>query len=132
MFDKRDTLNIEGEELEEALQYGPSGGSPKFREWLVEFQKEVHNREVDGEWDVTVGAGCQNLLTAVSYHFLPMTCCGIFAGTSLTTGQGLWISFEPWRSSLTRDPDLCRCSPAVEEPGSGASRYVVPHYYGRK
>ncbi|ORX39311.1 pyridoxal phosphate-dependent transferase [Kockovaella imperatae] len=57
-------LSLNGADLADALQYGPSGGLPKLRSLLYQLQQEVHHREDDGTWGTTVGAGCQNLLNA--------------------------------------------------------------------
>ena len=60
------SLTIEGPDLEVALQYGPTPGLLKFRNWLEEFQSTVHKREKNGEWAVNVGTGSQDLMAKVS------------------------------------------------------------------
>lgn len=42
------TLEIQGEDLDEALQYGPTAGLPRLVTFLTEFASVVHNRPVPG------------------------------------------------------------------------------------
>lgn len=59
-------LRIEGEALETALQYGPSAGIGALLDWLTNLQEEVHGRNRAREgWSVTVGSGCQDLMSKV-------------------------------------------------------------------
>ncbi|KAF8190976.1 pyridoxal phosphate-dependent transferase [Mycena galopus ATCC 62051] len=56
------TINLENDELNEALQYGMTAGVPRLINWLERFQSHVHKRESDGSWNVTVGSGSQDLM----------------------------------------------------------------------
>ncbi|KAJ7718459.1 pyridoxal phosphate-dependent transferase [Mycena metata] len=56
------TLTIEGEDLNEALQYGMTPGAPRLLDWLTNFQTHVHKRVQDGSWKVNVGSGSQELI----------------------------------------------------------------------
>ncbi|EPQ31880.1 uncharacterized protein PFL1_00079 [Pseudozyma flocculosa PF-1] len=67
-------LEIEGEELAEALQYGATSGPARLVNWLTDMQVRMHGRELvkpgdklDGvagrsAWRVTSGVGSQDLL----------------------------------------------------------------------
>ncbi|KIS70639.1 tryptophan amino transferase (transaminase) [Mycosarcoma maydis] len=67
-------LNIQGEDLVSALQYGATSGIPKLVQWITELQVHMHKREavtpgskLDGvagrtPWRVTTGNGSQDLL----------------------------------------------------------------------
>jgi len=57
-----ETITIDGAQLDSALQYGPTQGLTHFVKWLEGFQGEVHNREMDGRWSVSVGGGSQDLM----------------------------------------------------------------------
>ena len=57
-------ITIEGEDLEVALQYGPTPGLTKLRAWLEEFQMKVHKRE-KGDWGVNIGTGSQDAMFKV-------------------------------------------------------------------
>ncbi|CAO1627874.1 unnamed protein product [Parajaminaea phylloscopi] len=58
------TLNIQGTDLEEALQYGPTRGMPRLVTFLESIQERVHRRPIDHSvWQVTQGIGSQDLLT---------------------------------------------------------------------
>lgn len=48
---------------------GPSAGWPNLNAGLVKFQSEVHNRPEDDSWRLTVGAGCQDLISK-AFHVL--------------------------------------------------------------
>ncbi|KAJ7106425.1 pyridoxal phosphate-dependent transferase [Mycena crocata] len=55
-------LTLDGEELNEALQYGATAGVVRFMDWLEKFQTHVHKRAPDGTWTVSVGSGSQDLM----------------------------------------------------------------------
>ncbi|GFZ47143.1 hypothetical protein JCM24511_04886 [Saitozyma sp. JCM 24511] len=55
-------LEIAGEDLEAALQYGPSAGLPQLRGVLEDLQSTVHKREKGTGWTVSVGSGSQDLM----------------------------------------------------------------------
>ena len=68
------SLNIQGEDLVTALQYGATSGIPKLVQWITQLQTHMHKREavtpgskLDGvagrtPWRVTTGNGSQDLL----------------------------------------------------------------------
>ncbi|SPO22000.1 tryptophan amino transferase (transaminase) [Ustilago trichophora] len=68
------SLNIQGEDLVTALQYGATSGIPKLVQWITHLQAHMHKREavtpgskLDGvagrtPWRVTTGNGSQDLL----------------------------------------------------------------------
>lgn len=55
-------LTIEGKDLSDALQYGPTPGLTNFREFLTELQETVHKRPRGGDWSVAVGTGSQDCM----------------------------------------------------------------------
>ena len=67
-------LNVHGQDLVSALQYGPTAGNPKLVQWIMQLQVHMHRREavtpgskLDGvagrtPWRVTTGNGSQDLL----------------------------------------------------------------------
>lgn len=62
---------IEGSDLWDALQYGPTPGLTTFRNWLTSLQETVHKREKGGEggeWSISVGTGSQDMMTKVGLH----------------------------------------------------------------
>ncbi|KAF7329111.1 Aminotran-1-2 domain-containing protein [Mycena kentingensis (nom. inval.)] len=62
-----ETITLEGDELTEGLQYGPTAGATKLIKWLEEFQTYVHKREPDpASWSVAVGSGSQDLMYKAS------------------------------------------------------------------
>jgi tryptophan aminotransferase len=65
---------IDGEDLDIALQYGPSAGLGKLRHLMEDLQSQIHHREKakeqsGAEWAVSFGSGTQDLMYKVS--FLP-------------------------------------------------------------
>lgn len=57
-------VSIAGDDLYQALQYGPTSGLPRLNAWLVELQQKVHRRNKDAaSWQVALGVGSQDLLT---------------------------------------------------------------------
>lgn len=64
-------LPIAGDILDEALQYGPTNGTPAVVQWLKGLQERAHHRSQSPDWDLTLGAGSQDLLykvRALSLH----------------------------------------------------------------
>ncbi|KAJ7627155.1 pyridoxal phosphate-dependent transferase [Roridomyces roridus] len=56
------TITMDGDDLNEALQYGMTAGVVRFISWMENFQTHVHKRVADGSWSVTVGSGSQDLM----------------------------------------------------------------------
>lgn len=54
-------VTIDGQDLDDALQYGPSPGMNSLRKWLGNFQETVHKRP-QAEFQVSVGSGSQDLM----------------------------------------------------------------------
>jgi len=63
-------LTIEGKDLSDALQYGPTPGLTNFREFLTELQETVHKRPRGGDWSVAVGTGSQDCMVRVGFSFV--------------------------------------------------------------
>ena len=61
-------LTIEGKDLSDALQYGPTPGLTNFREFLTELQETVHKRPRAADWSVAVGTGSQDCMVRVGPH----------------------------------------------------------------
>jgi len=59
-------LKIEGKELTQALQYGPSAGEKQLVDWLEGLQEFSHGRKKNEGWRVSVGAGSQDMIFKVS------------------------------------------------------------------
>lgn len=61
---------IDGEDLDIALQYGPSAGLGKLRHLMEDLQSQIHHRETkqggDG-WAVSFGSGTQDLMYKVCF-----------------------------------------------------------------
>lgn len=58
-------VELDGELLDIAMQYGPSAGIPHVRNWLSGLQTHVHKRQ-PGNWTVSMGSGSQDLMSKVS------------------------------------------------------------------
>ncbi|KAJ7592687.1 PLP-dependent transferase [Mycena floridula] len=57
------TITVNGALLVEGLQYGPTAGIPKLREWLYGLQEIYHGRKQgEGNWSLSVGTGSQDLI----------------------------------------------------------------------
>ncbi|KAL7413393.1 putative aromatic-amino-acid transaminase [Mrakia frigida] len=56
-------LLIEGDDMVEALSYGPTQGWPRLNNFVTEFSSQVHNRPRNDSWRVSLGAGCQDLIS---------------------------------------------------------------------
>lgn len=61
-------LTIDGQDLSDALQYGPTPGLIPFREFLTELQEKVHHRPRGADWAVAVGTGSQDCMVKVSHR----------------------------------------------------------------
>ena len=57
-------VTIDGQDLDDALQYGPSPGMNSLRKWLGGFQEAVHKRS-QSDFQVSVGSGSQDLMVKV-------------------------------------------------------------------
>ncbi|KDE09685.1 hypothetical protein MVLG_00089 [Microbotryum lychnidis-dioicae p1A1 Lamole] len=64
-----ETLVVEGENLNESLQYGPTAGLKKLVTWLEDLQVMKHSRKKDGSWGVSIGSGSQDLINK-AFHSL--------------------------------------------------------------
>lgn len=62
-------IEINGEDLEEALQYGPTSGMPKAERLFKGLQEFAHHRKQGPDWDLAVGSGSQDLLYKASDPF---------------------------------------------------------------
>ncbi|KZT23122.1 PLP-dependent transferase [Neolentinus lepideus HHB14362 ss-1] len=56
------SLELDKNELAEALQYGPTGGEPSLVNWVFGLQEYSHGRKRGEGWRVSIGAGSQDLL----------------------------------------------------------------------
>jgi tryptophan aminotransferase len=59
-------LTIDGQDLSDALQYGPTPGLTPFRAFLTDLQETVHKRPRGQDWSVAVGTGSQDCMVRVS------------------------------------------------------------------
>ncbi|KIM33517.1 hypothetical protein M408DRAFT_326211 [Serendipita vermifera MAFF 305830] len=87
-------LEINGPDLEEALQYGPTSGIPKAERWFKGLQERAHHRKQGPDWDMAVGSGSQDLLYKAFLALLnpgeaAMVEAPVYAGAiPLLLGQG--------------------------------------------
>lgn len=57
-------VSITGDDLVQALQYGPTSGLPRLNAWLVNLQSTLHRRQANAsQWQVAMGVGSQDLLS---------------------------------------------------------------------
>ncbi|KAF8626924.1 hypothetical protein AX17_006425 [Amanita inopinata Kibby_2008] len=56
------TLTIDGKDLADCLQYGPTDGIKELLNWLYGLQELVHGRKRGEGWKISVGAGSQDLI----------------------------------------------------------------------
>ena len=68
--DSERELTLKHQDLEEALQYGPTAGLPGLIKWLLGLQEKVHERTLGEDWSLTCGAGGQDLLYKVGPFLL--------------------------------------------------------------
>ena len=47
-------LTIDKQDLEEALQYGPTAGHPRLNKWIQDFQCRVHGKKSEQGWRVSI------------------------------------------------------------------------------
>nr|XP_019049759.1 tryptophan aminotransferase [Kwoniella bestiolae CBS 10118]OCF28689.1 tryptophan aminotransferase [Kwoniella bestiolae CBS 10118] len=66
---KEESLTIDTEDLDIALQYSPSPGLGKLVDWAIGLQSHVHGKERDGKWSVSFGSGSQDLMSK-AFHAL--------------------------------------------------------------
>lgn len=62
---KEEILTIGQEELEPALQYGPTAGIPSLLEWIWGLQEFAHGRKRGEGWRSSVGSGSQDVIYKV-------------------------------------------------------------------
>lgn len=55
-------ITLEGEQIGEALQYGTTSGQLGLIDLLTRFQCELHGRQKDPSWKISIGAGSADLL----------------------------------------------------------------------
>ncbi|WWC63874.1 uncharacterized protein I303_106479 [Kwoniella dejecticola CBS 10117] len=64
-----ESITIDTEDLDIALQYSPSPGLAKLVKWAVDLQSHVHNKKKDESWTVSFGSGSQDMM-AKAFHTL--------------------------------------------------------------
>ncbi|GJN92092.1 hypothetical protein Rhopal_005121-T1 [Rhodotorula paludigena] len=67
--DPVETLTVESDALNEALQYGATAGLPGLNKWVETLQEVRHKRAKDGSWRVSLGSGSQDLINK-AFHSL--------------------------------------------------------------
>jgi tryptophan aminotransferase len=55
-------ITIDGPALNEALQYGPTPGSPDALRWYKGLQEVAHKRPQSTEWSLSMGSGSQDVI----------------------------------------------------------------------
>jgi tryptophan aminotransferase len=55
-------ITIDGPSLTEALQYGPTAGSPDAVKWYKGLQEVAHKRPPSTEWSLSMGSGSQDVI----------------------------------------------------------------------
>ncbi|EIW84421.1 PLP-dependent transferase [Coniophora puteana RWD-64-598 SS2] len=60
--DQRTEIELTGQDLEEALQYGQTEGSARLLDWLHGLQEHLHGRSRGEGWRMSVGVGSQDML----------------------------------------------------------------------
>ncbi|GBE87948.1 Aminotransferase tdiD [Sparassis crispa] len=56
------TTEISGQQLAEALQYGPTAGTPALTRWIFGLQEREHGRCQREGWRISVGTGSQDVI----------------------------------------------------------------------
>ncbi len=59
------TTTIDGVDLAQSLQYGPTDGYKGLLEWLYGLQEKAHGRKKGEGWRISVGSGSQDLIYKV-------------------------------------------------------------------
>ncbi|WVR08942.1 hypothetical protein IAU60_006001 [Kwoniella sp. DSM 27419] len=65
-----ESITIDEDDLDVALQYSPSAGLPKLCKWINALQAHVHKRENDGSWATSFGSGSQDLMSKAFHAML--------------------------------------------------------------
>ena len=70
---KEITATLASSALKEVLQYAPTDGIPKVKEWIMGLQEYMHKRKRDEGWTVTMGVGSQDVgyKVRVTYFWRP-------------------------------------------------------------
>ncbi|KAH0832990.1 hypothetical protein J3R83DRAFT_11971, partial [Lanmaoa asiatica] len=55
------TTTLATSTLKEVLQYAPTDGMPKVKEWIVGLKEYMHKRKHGEGWTVTMGVGSQDM-----------------------------------------------------------------------
>jgi tryptophan aminotransferase len=71
-------LNLTDDELAVALQYGPTPGFDGLITWVYGLQEAAHGRKKGEGWNVSIGAGSQDLLYKVITNILSLYILLIF------------------------------------------------------
>jgi tryptophan aminotransferase len=58
-------MTIDGVDLAQSLQYGPTDGNKELQEWLYGLQEKAHGRKKGEGWRISVGSGSQDLIYKV-------------------------------------------------------------------
>ena len=90
---KEQILTIGQNELEAALQYGPTAGIPSLLGWIWGLQEYSHGRKRGEGWRPSVGAGSQDVIYKVSR-------CQFERSVSADVPSGCQCDFEPWGLGL--------------------------------
>jgi DNA-binding transcriptional MocR family regulator len=91
--EEQTVLKIEGNELAQSLQYGPTAGEKQLISWINGLQEFSHGRKQNEGWRVSIGAGSQDLIYKVGYTKSPLI--GVIEPEVHT---GRHSSCEPWGS----------------------------------
>ncbi|GAA6055551.1 hypothetical protein JCM3770_006782 [Rhodotorula araucariae] len=68
--DPVETLTVESDALNEALQYGATSGLPSLNKWIENLQEVRHQRVKDGSWRVSLGSGSQDLINKAFFSLV--------------------------------------------------------------
>ena len=122
-------VTLKNEDLDEALQYGPTAGLPRLIKWLLGLQEKVHERVLGEDWTLTCGAGGQDLLYKVDYFLLRKS-------ESLICSTGDICFGGTWRFHLGRSTSLwVGAQYAVQRNAIDlipCGRGVIPLFLGQK
>jgi tryptophan aminotransferase len=95
------TITINGPTLTEALQYGPTAGSPDAVKWYKGLQELAHKRPQGTDWSLSMGSGSQDVLYKARIPLPISTAIIIVTGII-----GLSCDSQPRRISLGRSASL--------------------------